>query len=368
MRRGERLRKASALAQKLFGCLFGGGAPPWVDDKAEAALLEFFHGPVLERNPFAAGHGFAQRFVMLSGVVGANKEGLRCDLCTADGRRQLVDCELSESLLVLHGLSGRRTQVRFSGSTWYFKTERSRFDYYPVGHYDLHDSGPEPSRAHVFRIPVAFERSVLDERQQQGLLLPRFQFHDRRLESLARSAIDGAANGLPSDETAVLAAAIVDRLHEVAASGAAEVPPGFSPTVRRLIVEYLDINLDANHGIERIAFLTGLARTQSGRAFRHSFGVPIHEYLIRRRIEVALKRLESPAASVTQIAHELGFSNHAHFTTVFRKRVGKTPSSYRAERLAGFEQAGADKKGPEDDAPGSELSTDHRLPLLATRS
>ena len=277
-------------------------------------------------------------------ISGANWEGLRCDLHITDGRRRWVDCELSESLLILHDLSGQRTQVRFSGSTWYFKAGQSRFDYYPAGHYDIHDSGPEPSRSYVFRIPVAFERSVLDERQRPDLLVPRFQFYDRRLESLARSAIDGAANGLPSDETAVLAAAIVDRLHEVTTPGAAEAPLEFSPTVRRLIVEYLDINLDANHGIECIAFLTGLARTQSGKAFRHSFGVPIHEYLIRRRIEVALKRLESPVASVTRIAHELGFSSHAHFATVFRKRVGKTPSSYRAECLAGFEQAGAARR------------------------
>jgi AraC-like DNA-binding protein len=45
--------------------------------------------------------------------------------------------------------------------------------------------------------------------------------------------------------------------------------------------------------------------------------------------------------SITDLALDLGFSSHSHFTSVFRKAFGMTPSQYRAGMPAGSGSAGS---------------------------
>ena len=108
----------------------------------------------------------------------------------------------------------------------------------------------------------------------------------------------------------------------------------FTGTVRRLIVEYIDQYLGSSIEVDRVAFLTGLARTQFGKVFRASFGMPLHQYVLARKIHVATRRLLDDVR-VTELSHELGFSSHAHFSTVFRHYVGTTPSQFRRDSVTG---------------------------------
>jgi AraC family transcriptional regulator len=64
------------------------------------------------------------------------------------------------------------------------------------------------------------------------------------------------------------------------------------------------------------------------RAFKQSVGEPPHRYHNNRRIEHAKTLLANPAASVTEIALKLGFSETSSFTTAFRRATGITPTAY----------------------------------------
>lgn len=64
----------------------------------------------------------------------------------------------------------------------------------------------------------------------------------------------------------------------------------------------------------------------------HYFGLPLGSMIRRRRLQEAAQRLrDDPSVSISEIASELGYSGHAHFTTDFKAVVGVTPSDYRAE-------------------------------------
>jgi AraC-like DNA-binding protein len=69
------------------------------------------------------------------------------------------------------------------------------------------------------------------------------------------------------------------------------------------------------------------------RVFKAHVGVPPHRYLTTLRLEGARRLLESSSFSVTQIAHRTGFGSVSHFSTVFRTRVGVSPSQYRKRHL-----------------------------------
>lgn len=239
-------------------------------------------------------------------------------------------CELTDPMLVLHQSSGREVRVESSGEIWQFEVSAGRFDYYPVGLYEGRSSGADIWEGYVVHIPTAFQNCVLAGRGARSLSVPWFQFQDRRLENLVMALIKVSHGTYGAIEAVMLSASIVDRLHEITTlSKPGAASPMFSDTVSRLIEEYLDMYVSEDFDIERIAFLCGLARTQAVKAFRATFGSPVHQYLLRRRVDVAVDRLLCSPVTVTELAHELGFSSHAHFSTVFRKRLGMSPTEFR---------------------------------------
>ena len=56
-------------------------------------------------------------------------------------------------------------------------------------------------------------------------------------------------------------------------------------------------------------------------------GAPVHQYLLRLRLAVALDRLDGGERNLSALALDLGFSSHSHFTTAFRRHYGLVPSA-----------------------------------------
>ena len=93
--------------------------------------------------------------------------------------------------------------------------------------------------------------------------------------------------------------------------------------------EYMTANLAEPICLADIAAATGLSRMHFAAQFRVATGLRPHEYLIRRRIERARELLLTSRQSLVEIALDVGFKTQAHFTTVFGRFVGETPSIWR---------------------------------------
>lgn len=113
-------------------------------------------------------------------------------------------------------------------------------------------------------------------------------------------------------------------------------PPAVShaPTVwdgamRSKVVEYLEDHLDADITLVHLAKYLDLSVTELSTRFKLTFRTTPHQYLVDRRIRRAKMLLTRTTKSVTDIAHEVGFSTPSHFATTFRARVGMTPTAYR---------------------------------------
>lgn len=257
--------------------------------------------------------------------------GLRLARCERSGREQRLDITTEESVLLLHESGSTGIEVRRHPFAWRFTAAPGSFDFYPAGHYDAYLCGPAATTALVLFIPARFEREVLEERRQHDPLAPRFQFRDKRLDRLVLALAQRAAGGTVDDEVA-LSLAIVDRLHETMAQPHREdAHATFSPMLRRLVAEHLEAQIGGPLDLEGVARLSGLRRTQFSEAFREAFGQSLQQYVLALRIANAKERLLLKQVSLAEVAHELGFASHAHFTTVFKSRVGVTPSQFRDE-------------------------------------
>ena len=63
--------------------------------------------------------------------------------------------------------------------------------------------------------------------------------------------------------------------------------------------------------------------------FKRATGLTFTDYLARVRIEKAKTLLLNPNRRVSEVAYDIGFQSLTHFNRVFRKIVGRSPSSYR---------------------------------------
>ena len=63
--------------------------------------------------------------------------------------------------------------------------------------------------------------------------------------------------------------------------------------------------------------------------FKKDFGVTPIEYLINKRIEQSKYYLKKTALSISHIAMIVGYKDQYYFSTIFKRRVGMSPSEYR---------------------------------------
>src|SRR6185503_11374820 len=66
------------------------------------------------------------------------------------------------------------------------------------------------------------------------------------------------------------------------------------------------------------------------RLFRAHTGQTMTGYRHSLRLRFALERLRDHSLDLTALALDLGYSSHSHFTFVFRRHFGVTPSAFRA--------------------------------------
>ena len=71
--------------------------------------------------------------------------------------------------------------------------------------------------------------------------------------------------------------------------------------------------------------------------FRQVEGIPLYRYALRQRLEHAVRLLPGYQGDFSELALELDFANHSHFTTAFRRAFGCTPAAFReqARRVCG---------------------------------
>jgi AraC family transcriptional regulator len=102
-----------------------------------------------------------------------------------------------------------------------------------------------------------------------------------------------------------------------------------SPAQRRLLVQYVQENIDQNISLVDLAGLTQLTESSFIRKFRNEFDCPPHEYVMRQRIGHARRLLARPDMPLKTIAASSGFSDQSHMTRLFRKYFDMTPAEVR---------------------------------------
>jgi AraC family transcriptional regulator len=99
--------------------------------------------------------------------------------------------------------------------------------------------------------------------------------------------------------------------------------------IAKAIQKELALFFEENLSLEQIAARLNYSPFHLCRIFRKHTGQSIHQYLTHLRLRASLEYVTQANTDLTDLALEMGFANHSHFTQAFRKTFGTPPSALR---------------------------------------
>lgn len=102
----------------------------------------------------------------------------------------------------------------------------------------------------------------------------------------------------------------------------------------REIIDYIQKNYsDKNLSVKSISVSVCLSLNYMCCMFKKNTGKTINQYIMENRIKVACELLKGNNIKLYEIADKVGFEDSNYFTRLFKKKMGRTPSSYRGDYL-----------------------------------
>lgn len=80
--------------------------------------------------------------------------------------------------------------------------------------------------------------------------------------------------------------------------------------------------------VEELTGDVGISRAQLHRKMKEITGISAGEFIRNLRLEQAARLICEGKINITQVAYNVGFNNQTHFSTVFKKHFGMSPSEY----------------------------------------
>ena len=105
--------------------------------------------------------------------------------------------------------------------------------------------------------------------------------------------------------------------------------PGDARNVQ-MAVAYVQAHYHEKISESAVAELCSLSPFRLCRAFKKELGINFRDFVVMHRIEESKRLLQNPNLSITDVAFSVGFCDAAYFSRMFRRRLGSTPSEYRA--------------------------------------
>lgn len=80
--------------------------------------------------------------------------------------------------------------------------------------------------------------------------------------------------------------------------------------------------------VEMLAKNVGISRIHLNRKIKEIAGITPSEFIRNHRLEQAARMISERKVNIAQVTYAVGFTNQTHFSTIFKKQYGMTPTEY----------------------------------------
>ena len=169
---------------------------------------------------------------------------------------------------------------------------------------------------------------------EKAAILNKFQVHDRELETVAWAIAREVEAGCPSGRLFLdgLSLALTSRLLTVHSSDPKPLPQvkgGLGGRKRKQVLSFIEDRLAEDLSLAKIATVADVSTSHFKSLFRKTVGVPVHQYVIQRRVERARAMIQQGKMSLQDIAASVGFSHQSHMARHIRRITGMRPTDIR---------------------------------------
>jgi len=158
-------------------------------------------------------------------------------------------------------------------------------------------------------------------------LLPQARVRDTQIEHIA-AAIAHAMNGDAVVERSyggslgtALLARVVTRF---GATKPAKSKSGLSKKQLQSVFDHIESHIDRQLSSAELAAVVGLSTPYFRILFQRTLGLPVHQYVIQRRVEKA-KILLQQGRAISQAAGDAGFADQSHLARSMHRVIGLLP-------------------------------------------
>ncbi len=106
-----------------------------------------------------------------------------------------------------------------------------------------------------------------------------------------------------------------------------------SPTIVRAR-QYINAHLDEKITLDAVAAHVCVSPFYFCKIFKHATGMTLTEFINRRRVEWAKRKLLNPQARVTEVAYDVGYQSLSQFNRSFLRYAGESPTKFREQAHA----------------------------------
>jgi AraC family transcriptional regulator len=245
--------------------------------------------------------------------------------------------ELQSVLVAIHVGAAAKVSCRRAGESHTGSAVHGDIDIVPAltsSRWEIHDQN---DTALILSIPPSLVDTVAEEHgfdSRRVEIRNRFQIRDAQLENICWALKAEMESNYPSGRLYVdsLAVSVASRLISTYSSIAqrqAAQSGGLGGRRLKQTLAYIEDHLSEDLSLSRIASISGISASHFKTLFRESAGVPVHQYVVQRRIERAKDMLMQGKLSIAEIALATGFSHQSHLARHMRRSVGLSPRAMK---------------------------------------
>lgn len=192
-----------------------------------------------------------------------------------------------------------------------------------------------PATSLLLRLNASLMHETAEHMRLQADLAPAIHIRDPQIERIGWIMQAEEHDGHPGGRIFAdsLASALAARLLALqtltARRPAASAVRALPAWQLRAVQDYVEANLDQDLSLAELSAVAGFSVSHFKELFRQAAGMPVHRFVLARRVQRASQLLQEGKLSSSEIALEAGFAHPSHMARCVRRFTGHAPARLR---------------------------------------